>query len=137
MAGARGSMTMFELAGRAMSAQMVRMNAAASNLSNAGSISGSEEQAYRPIRAVFAEHLDQKSGFSSVDVRGVLRTNDAPIRQYDPDHPLADRDGNVWISPVDEHGEMVEMMEASRQYQNIIQALTTSKQLMLETMRMK
>ena len=32
---------------------------------------------------------------------------------------------------------MVEMLEASRQYRNVVEALSTAKQLMLETMRMK
>ena len=61
----------------------------------------------------------------------------APIKLYDPDHPLADAEGNVWAAPVDESAEMVEMLDASRQYQNLVEALSTAKQLMLETMRMK
>ena len=132
-----GPMTMFDLAQRAMSAQMVRMNTAASNLANAGSVAGSESEAYRPLRPVFAEQLDAASTLSSVRVSGVHRSDAAPIRRHDPDHPLADANGDVWDSPVDESEELVEMMEASRQYQNMLEALTTAKQLMLETMRMK
>jgi flagellar basal-body rod protein FlgC len=118
-----------------MSAQLVRMNAAASNLSNAGSIAASEAEAYRPIRAVFAEHLDRKSGLATVQVAAVVREQAAPIKQHDPDHPLADEEGNVWASPVDENAEMVEMLEASRQYQNLVEAVSTVRQLMLDTMR--
>lgn len=130
-------MTMFDLAQRAMSAQMVRMNTAASNLANAGSVAGSEGEAYRPLRPVFAEQLDAASGFSTVSVDAVRRSDAAPVRRHDPDHPLADANGDVWDSPVDESEELVEMMEASRQYQNMLEALTTAKQLMLETMRLK
>jgi len=130
-------MTLFDVASRGMSAQLVRMNAAASNLANAGTVSASEEGTYRPIRAVFAEALNQKSGLATVDVRGVLREDARAIRQHNPDHPLADENGDVWTSPVDENAEMVEMLEASRQYQNLVEALSTAKQLMLETMRMK
>lgn len=130
-------MTLFTLAQRGMSAQLVRMNAAASNLANAGTVSGSEEQAYKPIRTVFAEDLDRTSGLASVSVRGVLREGAAAVRQHSPDHPLADADGDVWTAPVDENAEMVEMLEASRQYQNLVEALATAKQLMLDTMRMK
>src|SRR5690606_15865932 len=130
-------MTLFELGQRAMSAQLVRMNAAASNLANAGSVAGSEDESYRPLRPVFAEHLDAASGTSSVEVKGVYRADVAPLRRHDPGHPLADENGVVWASPVDENAEMVEMLEASRQYQNMIEALSTAKQLMLETMRMK
>jgi flagellar basal-body rod protein FlgC len=130
-------MSLFGLAQRAMSAQLVRMNAAASNLANAGSVTGSEAEAYRPIRPVFAEHYDKATGLSSVGVSGVVRSQAAPIKQYDPDHPLADAEGNVWTAPVDENAEMVEMLDASRQYQNLVEALSTAKQLMLETLRMK
>ena len=130
-------LTIFQVAGRAMSAQLVRMNTAASNLANAGSVAGSEAEAYRPMRTVFEQELDRASGLSSVRVGGVVREDVAPIRRHDPGHPLADENGDVWETPVDENAEMVEMLEASRQYRNMVEALSTAKQLMLETMRMK
>ncbi|GGD64000.1 flagellar basal body rod protein FlgC [Croceicoccus mobilis] len=132
-----GPISVFDVAQRSMSAQMVRMNAAASNLANAGTVSGSEGEGYRPLRAVFQSDLDVASGLSTVDVSAVVREDAAPVRRHDPDHPLADENGDVWVSPVDENAEMVEMLEASRQYQNMVEALSTAKQLMLETMRMK
>jgi flagellar basal-body rod protein FlgC len=130
-------MSLFGVAQRAMSAQLVRMNAAASNLANAGSVTGSEAEAYRPIRPVFAEQYDKATGLSTVNVSGTLRSTAAPVKQYAPDHPLADSEGNIWTAPVDENAEMVEMLDASRQYQNLVEALSTAKQLMLETLRMK
>ena len=130
-------MSLFGVAQRGMSAQLVRMNAAASNLANAGSVTGSEAEAYRPIRPVFAEQYDAATGLSTVNVSGTLRSTAAPIKQYAPDHPLADAEGNIWTAPVDENAEMVEMLDASRQYQNLVEALSTAKQLMLETIRMK
>ena len=56
--------TVFDIAQRGMSAQMVRMNAAASNLANAGTVAASQEEAYRPLRPVFAQDglLDYTSG---------------------------------------------------------------------------
>ena len=39
----------FDVASRSMSAQLVRLNTIASNLANAGNISGSEDQAYRAM----------------------------------------------------------------------------------------
>ena len=132
-----GPTSFFEVGHRAMSAQPVRLNTAASNLANAGSVSGSEEEAYRPMRTVFEQELDRASGLSSVRVGGVVREDVAPIRRHDPGHPLADENGDVWEAPVDENAEMVEMLEASRQYRNMVEAMSTAKQLMLETMRMK
>lgn len=130
-------MNLFDVAQRAMSAQLVRMNAAASNLANSGSVSSSEQGAYRPIRAVFAEQLDKQTGLSTVSVQSVMRENTAPIKEHNPDHPLADANGDVWTSPVDENSEMVEMQDSARQYQNLVEALSTAKQLMLDTMRLK
>lgn len=130
-------MTLFDVAQRAMSAQLVRMNASASNLANAGSVAGSEAGAYRPLRTVFSEQLDQASGLSTVRVAGVIREQAPAVKEHNPDHPLADANGDVWASPVDENAEMVEMLESSRQYQNLVEALSTAKQLMLETMRLK
>jgi len=130
-------LTLFSVAGKAMSAQLVRMNAAASNLANAGAVASSEAGAYRPIRAVFATELDKASGLATVNVTGVIRSTAAATKEYAPDNPLADADGNVWTAPVDENTEMIEMLDASRQYQNLVEALSTAKQLMLDTMRMK
>ena len=130
-------MNVFDVAGRAMSAQLVRMNTAASNLANAGTVSGSEQDAYRPLKAVFSEQLDQKTGLSTVRVSNVTRSSATPLRQHDPGHPLADANGDVWAAPVDENAEMVEMLDSSRQYQNLVEALSTAKQLMLDTLRMK
>lgn len=129
-------LTLFDLAQRGMSAQLVRMNAAASNLSNAGTVSSSEAGTYRPIRPVFAEQFDQASGLAAVQVRSVVREDAKAIREHNPGHPLADENGDVWASPVDENIEMVEMLESARQYQNLVEALSTAKQLMLETMRL-
>ena len=132
-----GPLTLFELGQRAMSSQLVRMNAAASNLANAGSVAATEDGAYRPLRPVFAVQLDAASGLCRVRVDSVRRQDVAAVRRHEPGHPLADENGDVWVSPVDENAEMVEMLEASRQYQNMVEALSTAKQLMLETMRMK
>ncbi|MBV7258909.1 flagellar basal body rod protein FlgC [Erythrobacter sp. WH158] len=128
-------MTLFSMTERAMSAQMVRMNAATSNLANAGSVASSEAEAYRPIRVRFASELDQATGLSGVRSDGIVRSETAPVKRYEPSNPLADAEGHVWEAPVDESAEMIEIMESARQYQNLVQALTTAKQLMLETLR--
>ena len=129
--------TLFSLTERAMSAQLVRMNAATSNLANAGSVASSADQAYRPIRAVFTAELDRASGLTSVSSGELVRSETEPTKRYDPGHPLANREGYVFEAGVDESAEMVEIMESARQYQNMVQALQTAKQLMLETLRSK
>lgn len=132
-----GQMSLFGMVQRGMSAQMVRMNAAASNIANAGSVASTEQAAYRPMRAVFQQELDQASGLSSVRVSEVRQADVAPTRRHDPGHPMADANGDVWEAPVDETAEMVEIMESARQYQNLVEAMQTAKQLMLDTIRSK
>lgn len=114
-------------------------DAATDALIHRRSISGLLEshEAYRPIRAVFAEQFDKATGLSTVRVAGTMRSTAAAVKEHNPDHPLADANGDVWTAPVDENAEMVEMLDASRQYQNLVEALSTAKQLMLDTMRMK
>lgn len=127
--------TLFSLAEGAMSAQLVRMNAATSNLANAGAVASSQDEAYRPIRAVFETELDRASGIATVTSTQLVRNNAAPIERYDPSNALANEEGNVFEAPVDETAEMLEIMESARQYQNMVQALQTAKQLMLDTLR--
>lgn len=128
-------MNVFDIAGRAMSAQLVRLNATASNMANAGAVTGSEKQAYRAIRPIFRT-VTESPGISTVKVESVVTTDAKPVRRHDPNHPLADKDGNVWEAAVDSAAEMVEMLETSRQYQNNVQVLATAKGLISETLRL-
>ncbi len=127
-------MDVFDIAGRAMSAQLVRLNTTASNLANAGSISGSEKTAFRALKPVF-HAISEEAGVATVQVDRVIASSTPATLRHDPNHPLADGDGNVWEAGVDGNAEMVEMLEASRQYQNNVQVLETAKSLILETIR--
>ena len=129
-----GPANIFDVARGAMSAQLVRLNTAASNLANAGSLSSSAETAYRPIKPVFRTDAGAQ-GLAGVAVERVIATDAAATRRHDPDHPLADANGDVWVSPVDETQELVEMMEGSRQYANLVEVVQTAKSLTLETLR--
>lgn len=134
---ARPSMNMFDVAGRAMSAQMSRINISASNIANADVISGSEKTAFRAYRPVFETKygdIVRSTGVSTVDVKSTTHTNGEVDKRYEPKHPLADENGYVYGSNVDKAEEMTEIMEASRQYQNTVEALTTAKALMLKTL---
>ena len=125
----------FDISGRAMSAQLVRLNTTASNLANAGAVAGSEGQAYHAIRPVFRTVSDQP-GVATVQVDRVVSTDTPAIKRHDPNHPLADKNGDVWEAGVDSSAELVDMVESSRQYQNNVQVLNTAKSLMLETIRL-
>ena len=130
-----GPMSVFDIAGRAMSAQLVRLNTTASNLANAGSVSGSEAGAFRAMKPVFGVVTDTP-GVATVKVDRIDTSQVAPTKRHDPAHPLADQDGNVWEASVDSAAEMVEMIETARQYQNNVQVLQTAKTLTLDTLRL-
>ena len=131
-----GPLSIFQVSGRAMSAQLVRMNTTASNLANAGAVASSPETAYRTIKPVFRTNFDKASGMATVDVENIVSAGDAPTKRYDPTNPVADKDGNVWVSNVDETRELVDMMETSRSYQNNVEVMQTAKSLIVDTLKL-
>ena len=127
----------FDVAGSAMNAQSVRMNVSASNLANAGSVSGSPEAVYRarqPVFASFGDALAEQTGISGVRLNGIVESNAPLTVRHQPDHPDADADGNVYVSNVNTIEEMVNMMSASRSYQNNIDMINTTRDLLLQTL---
>jgi flagellar basal-body rod protein FlgC len=130
-----GTLSVFDIAGRAMSAQLVRLNTTASNLANAGSVASSKESAYRALKPVFKTATDSP-GVATVDATDVVNSGAEPTKRYDPTNPLADKDGNVWEAGVDSAAELVEMLESARQYQNNVQVMQTAKTLTLDTLRL-
>jgi flagellar basal-body rod protein FlgC len=130
-----GPMNVFDIAGRAMSAQLVRLNTTASNLANAGSVSGSSASAYRALKPVF-ETVTDRPGVATVSVNRVVQAGIEPTKRHSPGHPLADADGYIWEAGVDAAAELVEMVETARQYQNNVQVLQTAKSLTLDTLRL-
>ena len=129
-------LTIFQVAGRAMSAQLVRMNTTASNLANAGGIATTEGGAYRTMKPVFRTSFDQASGMSTVDVQQVVTAGEAPTKRYDPANPVSDKDGNVFDAAVDQSRDLVDMMETARTYQNNVEVMQTAKSLIIDTLKM-
>ncbi len=129
------ALSIFDISGRAAAAQLMRLNTTASNLANAGTVAGSEAGAYRALKPVFQTVMGEQ-GQATVRVLGVVQSDIAPTMRHDPTNPLADADGNVWDAGVDPEMEMVEMLEASRQYQNNLAVMDTAKTLILDTLRM-
>lgn len=136
------SFKIFEIAGSGMAAQSVRLNTVASNLANADSVSGSAETAYRARHPVFeAVRAEMRAGQpgagdAAVRIREVIEDTRAPEMRYEPGNPLANAEGYVFAPNVNVVEEMVNMISASRAYQNNVEVMNTSKELMLATLRM-
>ncbi len=133
---AQAPLTIFQVAGRAMSAQLIRMNTTASNLANAGNTASSADAAYKTMKPVFRTHLDAATGLATVDVEKIVQAGEAPTKRYDPANPLADKDGNIYEAAVDETRELVDMMETARSYQNNVEVMQTAKSLVIDTLKM-
>lgn len=127
----------FDIAGSSMSAQSVRLNTVASNLANAGTAAGTAEAAYRSRQPVFQTTMDQLNpnpAEAGVRVAGIVESGAPPARVYQPQHPQADDEGYVYMSNVNVIDEMANMISASRSYQNSVEILNTSKELLMRTL---
>jgi flagellar basal-body rod protein FlgC len=135
------SFKIFDVAGSGMSAQSVRLNTVASNLANADSISGDPNTVYKarhPIFEAVKSSLAQGTdgGNAAVHVKGIMESQASPNARYEPGNPLANADGYVYSPNVNVVEEMVDMISASRAYQNNVEVMNTSKDLMLATLRL-
>lgn len=126
--------SIFDIAGSAMQAQSIRLNVTASNLANANSVAGSADDAYKSRQPVFAAILQEQIG--GVQSLGIVESQREPAMRFEPDHPMADEKGYIYSSNVDVVEEMANMMSASRGYQTNVELLNTTKQLMLQTLKM-
>lgn len=132
------SFRIFDIAGAGMSAQSVRLNTVASNLANADSVSGSAAGVYRARHPVFQATQAPASdpAGAGVEVRGIVESQATPERRYDPASPLADSNGYVYAPNVNTVEEMVDMISASRAYQNNVEVMNTARGMMLATLKL-
>jgi flagellar basal-body rod protein FlgC len=133
----------FDIAGSGMAAQSVRLNTTASNLANADSVSGTANGVYKPRHPIFeavrAQLQTQNAAAESqpaVRVRGIYESTAPASQRYEPGNPLADAQGYVYAPAVNVVEEMVNMISASRSYQNNVEVMNTSKDLLLATLRL-
>ncbi|MEK6736342.1 MAG: flagellar basal body rod protein FlgC [Pseudomonadota bacterium] len=124
----------FDVASSSMSAQSQRLNVVASNLSNADSVTSSTGEPYRGRQVVFSTLKANENGASGVKVAGIVH-DQTPMKQiFDPKHPKANKDGYVTMPNVNVVDEMVNMMSASRSYQNSVDMMNTTKSLLQKTL---
>jgi flagellar basal-body rod protein FlgC len=122
-----------------MAAQSVRLNTVASNLANADSVASTPEAAYRSREPLFAA-VQQRVGLANqaqaegVRVAGVTESQAAIPSRYEPGNPLANADGYVYSSNVNPVDELVNMISASRSYQNNVEVMNSTRQLLQKTL---
>ena len=126
----------FDVSGSAASAQTQRLNIVASNVANADTVAGPDGQAYKARHVVFQSLLMGEATSAGVQVSQVVESQNEGRKVHDPKHPAADAAGYVTYSNVNPIEEMVDMISASRSYQNNVEVMNTAKGLLLKTLQM-
>ena len=130
----------FDISGSAVSAQSQRLNVVASNLANADTVAGPDGSAYKARQVVFQTLLmgqqGARDGTAGVQVSAITENPALGRRVHDPKHPAADAEGYVTYSNVSPVEEMVNMISASRSYQNNIEVMNTARSLLLKTLQL-
>ena len=126
----------FDVSGSAASAQTQRLNVVASNVANADTVAGPDGHAYKARHVVFQTLLMGEGTSSGLQVSQVIESQNEGRKVHDPKHPAADATGYVTYSNVNPIEEMVDMISASRSYQNNVEVMNTAKSLLLKTLQM-
>ncbi|MBA3998418.1 MAG: flagellar basal body rod protein FlgC [Candidatus Accumulibacter sp.] len=127
-------LNVFNIAGSALTAQSMRLNAVASNLANADSAISADGKPYRAKQVVFQALPMQGEAAQGVRVKQVVEDASPGRMVYDPRNPAADDKGYVTMPNVSVVDEMVNMISASRSYQTNADVMNTAKQLVLRTL---
>ena len=135
--------SVFNISGSALNAQTIRLNTTASNLANAESVDGDPTKVYRARHPVFQTLLntsdtdaDADGAIAGVRVLGVVESTTPAPKRYEPNNPLANKDGYVYMSNVNSIEEMTNMISANRSFTTNIDAINTARDLLLKTISM-
>ncbi len=128
--------SIFNVSGSAISAQSQRLNVVASNLANADAVAGPDGQAYKGRQVTFETVLMDSEAAAGVKVSSIREDQTPGRRVYEPTHPSADAEGYITHSNVNPVEEMVNMISASRSYQNNVEVMNTAKSLLLKTLQL-
>ena len=129
-------LTIFNVAGSAVSAQSQRLNIVASNLANADTVAGPDGTAYKARQLTFQTQPQGNSGAAGVTVSSITEDQTPGRKVHDPKHPSADAEGYVTYSNVNAIEEMINMISASRSYQNNLEVMNTAKTLLQKTIQL-
>ena len=133
-------LSIFNVSGSAASAQSQRLNVVASNLANADTVAGPNGSAYKARQVTFQTQLmgETANDATAAGVRvSTVTEDDSPGRRvHDPKQPSADAEGYVTYSNVNAVEEMVNMISASRSYQNNLEVMNTAKTLLTKTLQL-
>ena len=117
----------------------MRLNVTSSNLANAETVSSNRDTTYRARHPVFsaAMNMFQNDDASiGVKVEGIVESQSELRMRYEPEHPLANEEGYIFLPNVNAIEEMANMISASRSYQYNVEVMNTTKQMLMSTLQL-
>jgi flagellar basal-body rod protein FlgC len=134
-------MTAVEVGASGLTAQRRRLEVLVSNLVNANTTQPAGKETYRRKDVVFSA-TDPEMSFGAaldsavqgVEISQIVADRSELRRQYEPNHPHADKDGYVTYPNVNAMGEMVNVLSATRSYEANLQAVNMAKEMQQKTL---
>lgn len=111
-----GLFSVFGIAGSGVTVHRKWLDAIADNIANVNTVRSTSEEAFR-ARYVVAQAVDYGDGTGGVEVAGTAQGSAEGRLVYDPQNPLADKDGNVRMPDFDLSSQMSQLIMAQRGYQ--------------------
>ncbi len=125
----------------ALVAQRTRLNAVSGNIANMSSLTDENGEAnpYQAREVVFqTDESNSISGASGVKVAEIKTSDTQPLYRYQPNHPLAIKDGKwkgyVAYPNIDLTTQMVDALESTRAYEANVGVMEITKNLSRETL---
>lgn len=148
--------TIFRVSSQGMTAERMRLEAAAANLANANTTRTAEGGPYRRRDVVFetvpvetpsasfdsfsstmsATVPDLTAPIVGVQAKTVITENQAGVRRFQPDHPDSDTNGYVTLPDVDPLEETINMLSAARAFEANATAFNTAKELVRASLKL-
>ncbi len=140
--GNKGLFSIMDIGSTGLMAERTRMNVIANNIANSNTHKTADGKPFRRQVVVFTPKFDEELNNSSkgdmqlggVEIKEIKVTKEPFPKMYMPDHPDADKDGNVLRSNVNGAVEMVDMMTASRAYEANLAILRSAQKMINKTM---
>lgn len=121
------------ITGSALTAERYKTDVILQNIANQNVAASTPEEAYQRKQVVFRERpmtfderLMQVSG-GGVRVTETVELGEDVNPVYDPDNPLADEDGYIYMPNVNNAEEQIDLLEATRAYEANLTALSVIK----------
>ncbi len=119
-------------------AERIRLNTITTNIANIESYQPNG-QPFKELVPVFKAKITEetfKDGTAPVEVVAIKQINLPTQKVYDPENPMADKEGYVEKPNISLVKEMADLITATRTYEANLNALTLNRDLMLKTIEM-